>query len=106
MKAVALAAVLAVFTLAGPAAAQYPQVYGTRGTHMAQWGYYSPYPGTLYSPFAAPPAVGYTPQYYYRGGTTYGNFGPVYVPPGPGAHTNSYGWYANPGFTNYGGRRW
>jgi hypothetical protein len=41
-----------MLAFAGRADAQI--IIGTRGTPSASLGYYSPYPGTLYSPFAAP----------------------------------------------------
>lgn len=47
----ALAAVLALAD-AGRADAQF--IIGTKGTSNASFGYYSPYPGAMYSPFAAP----------------------------------------------------
>lgn len=87
MRTFAIGAVLAVIgglAFAGRADAQ-PVVIGTRGTADAGLGYYSPYPGALYSPFrpAAPtvvfssPAFGpgfnngvlVAPNYYYNGFT-------------------------------------
>lgn len=100
-----IAAVLSAGSLvvaAGKADAQL-RLVGTGGTPSASLGYYSPVPGTLYSPFVPArtmsPTYGYSPRYvpntafvapnYATGGYTVTQFG-------------------NPGYTRprWYGRRW
>jgi len=93
---VAVAAVVLGLGVAGEAGAQ---VYGTRGAIMPGGGvpfqgYYSPYPGAMYSPFAPAPAV-------VGGFSTTGIYSPAgvvraYYPP-----TVSHGFATYPTFGGY-----
>ncbi len=68
MRLVAMLAVLAVLGLSGGANAQV--IIGTQGTPSASLGYYSPYPGALYSPFRQPAVVpngGFNTNRFYGG---------------------------------------
>lgn len=115
MRSFTNAAVLAVVLAVGAAADAGAQVVvGTRGAQVpgggsAIHGYYSPYPGTLYSPFRqAPPVVG---GYYSSPGFYNAGFGRTFYPPavlGSGftvapAHPWSGGYYPP---TVRGYRRW
>lgn len=91
MKLLALASAVIVLGFAERADAQ--NVIGTYGTPGAPLGYYSPYPGTLYSPFRQPAPVPFTtysmgnlnryggyPQNYSNGYTITRFPGPIGVP--------------------------
>ncbi len=67
------------------------QVIGTRGTSLAPLGYYSPYPGALYSPFASPPRVysGFV-QPWYQGPLVAPTYRSSFVSPGYYGYTRSY----------------
>jgi len=81
-----------------PASATYPLGYYSPG------GYYSPYSGTLYSPFATGVTIGrMTPTV-----VPTGYYAPVYVGGDPTYHHH---YYHGPAYTPYGGysggyRRW
>ena len=99
---------LGMFAFTGRAEAQ---VIGTRGTSLAPLGYYSPYPGALYSPFASPPRVysGFV-QPWYQGplvAPSYGNFGTVVSPRYYGL-SRSYGsgFHVSPQYGHRPHRRW
>jgi len=83
------------------------QVIGTYGTSGAPLGYYSPYPGPLYSPFRQPTPM-YNPGFYpaYNGGPYYqpgfypayngnGNAMPRYY--NPPVYQQQYGYGQHPG---------
>ena len=103
MRTLVITAALTVGTLAfaGRADAQY--VIGTRGTTASSLGYYSPYPGALYSPFAAPPRVS---SYGYSGFAQPRFISPFVTPSygttfvSPGYYGGGYGVnrYSSPGF--------
>jgi hypothetical protein len=62
MRTFVISAALAVFGMSAFADQANAQIIvGTRGTPDAALGYYSPYPGTMYSPFRAPAPVYGTP---------------------------------------------
>jgi len=107
MRKLAIAFAVAVFGFAGSANAQH--VIGTGGTPGASLGYYSPYPGAMYSPFRQAPALpvsnfstynarfGGYPQIYNNGST---------ITRFPGS-MNGMPHYGSGGFNNYHGmRRW
>lgn len=88
MRKLTNVAVLAVVLSLGAAGTAGAQVIGTRGATMPGGGvpfqgYYSPYPGAVYSPFAPAPAVvgsrAFAGGTAFGGGPAYGGFGrPVY----------------------------
>jgi hypothetical protein len=88
MRPFAIGAALAVLGLAFASRAD-AQVIGTYGTPNASLGYYSPYPGALYSPFRQPP-----PLYY--GGIGYGYGSGYGYGPGPGFYQPGFNGYAMP----------
>jgi hypothetical protein len=108
MRKLALAAVV---SLLGTAATVGAQVIGTYGTPDARLGYYSPYPGALYSPYRQSPAYhSYGRTYYnpglYDGYSTYRhNPGPASFPQGMAVPTANPGYrsFPNPGSNR---RRW
>jgi hypothetical protein len=97
MRSLALAGavVIGMAAFAGRADAQM-RVIGTRGTPAASLGYYSPYPGALYSPFAAPAPRAYSGfvQPWYQGQFVAPRYGTTVVSPGYYGVTRSY----SPGF--------
>lgn len=91
MRHFAIVAALAMLGSLGLAGRADAQVYGTRGATMPgggapTLGYYSPYPGALYSPFRQAPAFAGGPAF----GGTYGGpgfgqpfgGGPAFISPG------------------------
>jgi hypothetical protein len=103
--AVAGALVMGVVGFAGTADGQ---VIGTRGTSLAPLGYYSPYPGALYSPFASPPRVyGFAQPRYVSPFVTPG-FGTTVVSPRYYGLSRSYspGFHASPHYGHRSYRRW
>jgi hypothetical protein len=87
------------------------QVLGTRGTTLAPLGYYSPYPGALYSPFASPPPRAYSGfvQPWYQGQLIAPSYGrTVIVNPRYYGLSRSYspGFYVSPRYGHHSFRRW
>jgi len=76
MRAFAIATMLSLGFCANRVDAQ---VIGTYGTGDARLGYYSPYPGALYSPYRMP-TPGYYPSNYRPNYTTGFPSGTMYAP--------------------------
>lgn len=104
MRTFVIGAGLAILGLAFAGRAD-AQVIGTYGTPNASLGYYSPYPGALYSPYRQAPLYygGYSPGYSQPG---YGypqpgyGYGPGYPQPGYGYGMPRY--YQPPVYRQYG----
>lgn len=101
MRTLVIGAVVAIvggFGLAGQANAQ---VIGTYGTPHANLGYYSPYPGALYSPYRQPTPI-YTHSYNFNPGFHGGGYNTNRVNYSTFNQSRPYGSYRNPGYN----RRW
>jgi hypothetical protein len=108
MRTFALAAVLAVVGGLGFADRANAQIIvGTRGTPDAALGYYSPYPGTMYSPFRAPAPVYSSPGFGFRPNF---NNGVIVAPnyyyangyPGGGFTVTQFNTFGRPAYPQYG----
>ena len=109
LRNITLAGALAVGMVAFSGRAE-AQLIGTRGTTLAPLGYYSPYPGALYSPFASPPRAysGFVQPWYQTPfvAPSYGRS--VIVSPRYYGLSRSYssGFHVSPRYGHHSHRRW